>query len=199
VADTSRGFTDIVAPFDGTVLARLVDLGEMATPGRPLLTLYDAARLRVAVTVPQYRMPALGTVPTARAVLTGLARSIELTSIVVVPGADSRTHSTLVRLNLPPGLAGAYPGMFAQARFVTGTRRQLAVPEAAIVRRSEVTGVYVRAGGRVELRQVRLGPSTGDGAVEVLAGLVAGEEVAIEGARAGIAMRLAKDPTAESR
>lgn len=194
-ADTSRGFTDILAPFDGTVLSRQADLGEMATPGRPLLTLYDPVRLRVSVTVPQYRMSALARPIRAQILLQGQPAAISPATVVVVPGADSRTHATQVRLNLPEGYRDAYPGLFARARFVVGTRRQLTVPEGAIVRRSEVTAVYVLTGHRPELRQVRLGSPTEDGAVEILAGLVPGEQVALDPARAGIALRQPDVPT----
>jgi hypothetical protein len=60
-----------------------------------------------------------------------------------------------------------------------GTTQKLVVPEAALIRRGELTAVKVLANGRSQLRQVRVGPSTGTGVVEVLAGLIAGEQVAI--------------------
>ena len=190
-ADTSRGFTDIVAPFDGAVLSRQADLGEMATLGRQLVTLYDPTKLRVAVSIPQYRMAGLSARPRARVILAGVPQPIEPTAVVVVPGADSRTHSSQIRLNLPEGFRGAYPGMFARAQFITGTRKQLVIPECAVVLRSEVTAVYVWARNRLEFRQIRLGTPTDDGAIEVLAGLVPGEQVATEPVRAGIALRQA--------
>ena len=85
-------------------------------------------------------------------------------------------------LSLPPGLQGLAPGMFARAwlpvRATTGAR--LFIPTQAVVRRAEMTGAYVvDAAGRALLRQVRLGPSA-DGRTEVLAGLSAGERVALD-------------------
>ena len=79
------------------------------------------------------------------------------------------------------------PGQYAKASIVTGRVRSLAIPQSAVLRRSEVTAVYVLdAKGDAHLRQVRLGEPAGDGMVEVLAGLDAGERVAIEPIRAGI-------------
>lgn len=83
---------------------------------------------------------------------------------------------------LPPGIQGVSPGMFARAwlpvQAAGGAR--LFIPAQAVVRRAEMTGVYVvDASGRALLRQVRLGPSA-NGRTEVLAGLSAGERVALE-------------------
>jgi multidrug efflux pump subunit AcrA (membrane-fusion protein) len=104
----------------------------------------------------------------------------------VVPVADTRTHATQVRLALPES-ADLLPGQYARAWFVTGETRALAIPEAAVLRRSEVTAVYVldRA-GVAQLRQVRLGEPAGDGLVEVQAGLLPGERVSLEPVRSGI-------------
>jgi hypothetical protein len=100
--------------------------------------------------------------------------------------ADVRTHTTQVRLDLPEA-AGLMPGQYARAAIVTGHAKVLAVPEAAVLRRSEVTAVYVLdAKGKAQLRQVRLGETAGNGYVEVVAGLNPGERVSLEPVRAGI-------------
>jgi hypothetical protein len=104
----------------------------------------------------------------------------------VLPVADTRTHTTRVRLALPK-TAGLLPGQYARALFVTGHARALAIPAVAVLRRSEVTAVYVLdASGNAQLRQVRLGESAGEGLVEVLAGLTPGERVSLEPVRAGV-------------
>jgi multidrug efflux pump subunit AcrA (membrane-fusion protein) len=100
--------------------------------------------------------------------------------------ADTRTHTTRVRLALPEA-TGLLPGQYARALFVTGRTRALSIPASAVLRRSEVTAVYVLDGsGAARLRQVRLGETAGDGLVEVLAGLLPGERIALEPVRAGI-------------
>jgi hypothetical protein len=113
--------------------------------------------------------------------------------VTVIPVADARTHTTRIRLDLPEG-SGLMPGQYARASIVTGRMRALAIPQAAVLKRSEVTAVYViDAQDRVQLRQVRLGEAAGEGLVEVLAGLVAGERVALEPVRAGIEAAKAGD------
>jgi hypothetical protein len=93
-----------------------------------------------------------------------------------------------VRVVVPEYPEGAYPGMFARLHFIVGRARKLTVPAAAVIRRNELTAVYVVADdGRPRLRQVRLGEPAGEAGVEILAGLAAGERVALDPVRAAIA------------
>ena len=102
-----------------------------------------------------------------------------------MPLADSRSHTARLRLDLGQ-VAGLLPGQFARAYFVTGSARKLVVPEQAVLRRSEVTAVYVLDSGQPQLRQIRVGEAPVNGFVEVLAGLRAGERVARDPVRAGL-------------
>lgn len=187
-AQTERSFATIVAPYSGIVSARHVQLGEMAAPGKPLLTGFDPAGLRVVATVPSSQVPAIQAGARARIEVPSFGRWIDVKSVTVVPSADPRTHTTQVRLELPPDVKGVLPGVFARAHFVTGQAPRLLVPREAVIRRSEVTGVYVvDADGVPRLRQVRLGTAADDRSVEVLSGLRAGERVALEPVKAGMA------------
>jgi multidrug efflux pump subunit AcrA (membrane-fusion protein) len=94
-----------------------------------------------------------------------------------------------VRLELPDGQFGLYPGMFVKAAFAIGETERLLVPTQAVLRRSEVTAVYVVGPDGVRLRQVRVGQHFGD-SVEILSGLVAGEKVALDPVRAGMAAKI---------
>jgi multidrug efflux pump subunit AcrA (membrane-fusion protein) len=163
-----------------------VEVGDMAIPGRALLTLFDPRELRVTATLPQ-AMLAQARLDTAVAVeIPTLQKKLTAVSVTVVPTADVRTHTTRVRLTLPSS-PGLLPGQYARASFVIGQMRALAIPEAAVLRRSEVTAVYViDASGAARLRQIRLGESAGEGLVEVLGGLSPGERVSLEPVRAGI-------------
>jgi RND family efflux transporter MFP subunit len=185
-AQTERSFATIVAPYSGVVSARHVELGEMATPGKPLLTGFDPGTLRVTATVPQAQVAAIQAGAKARVEVPSSARSVEATQITVIPTADPRTHTTQVRLGLPPDVRGIYPGIYARAHFVTGRAPALLVPRAAVLQRSEVTAVYVVGDSGLQLRQIRLGTAGDEHAVEVLAGLRAGERVALEPVKAGI-------------
>ncbi|HQZ45702.1 MAG TPA: efflux RND transporter periplasmic adaptor subunit [Usitatibacteraceae bacterium] len=186
-ASTERSFTTIVAPYSGVVSARLVQLGEMATPGKPLLTGFDPSSLRVVATVASAQVPSIQAGARARIEIPSLERWVDVKSVTVVPSADMRTHTTQVRLDLPANAKGLLPGVFARAHFVTGKAPRLMAPRAAVLYRSEVTAVYVvDEKGAPGLRQVRLGTATDEKSVEVLAGLKAGERVAVEPVKAGM-------------
>ena len=184
-AATERGFATVVAPYSGIVSARHVELGEMATPGKPLMTGFDPGTLRVTATVPQAQVAAIQAGAKARIELPSVARWIEAASLTVIPAADPRTHTTQVRIGLPAEVRGIYPGIYARAHFVTGRKPALLVPRAAVIRRSELTAVYV-VSDSIQLRQIRLGTAGDERAVEVLAGLRAGERVALEPVKAGL-------------
>jgi len=189
-ASATRSFSVINAPFTGLVSARHAQIGDMASLGRPLVTLFDPATLRVVASVPQSRLDEVRKVSNASVEFTGQGKWIEAISITVLPAADSNTHISRVRLDLPKDISGIYPGMFARVHFAVGNQKKLVVPLPAIVRRSEVTGVYVvDARGRVQFRQVRLGEAADQGYSEVLTGLSAGEQVALEPVKAGIYLK----------
>lgn len=186
-AETERGFATIVAPYSGVVSTRHVELGEMATPGKPLMTGFDPGTLRVTATVPQAQVAAIQAGAKARVEVPSIAKWVEATQLTVIPTADPRTHTTQVRLGLPADVRGIYPGIYARAHFVTGRASALLVPRSAVLQRSEVTAVYVIGdSGIPQLRQVRLGTAGDEHAIEVLAGLRPGERVALEPVKAGM-------------
>ena len=186
-AATERSFATIVAPYGGVVAARHVQLGEMATPGKPIMTGFDPSSLRVVATVASTQVAAIQALGKARVEIPAANRWVEARSITVVPAADPRTHSTLVRIELPEDVSGVYPGVFARAHFVTGRAARLMVPREAVLRRSELTAVYVVGdSGAPRLRQVRLGTVSDERGIEVLAGLKAGERVALDPVAAGM-------------
>lgn len=186
-AATQRDFATIVAPYGGVVAARHVEVGEMAVPGKPLMTGFDPATLRVAADVPQSQVAAIETERRARIEIPSRAQWVEAQSLTIIPSADPLTHTTRVRLDLPPDYGAIYPGVAARVHFVVGKAPRLLVPRAAVVQRSELTAVYVIAtGGQPQLRQVRIGEAGDEASIEVLAGLLAGERVALEPVKAGM-------------
>jgi RND family efflux transporter MFP subunit len=190
-AVAAQSFTTITAPFAGVVGETLAELGDMAQPGRPLVTVFDPRDLRVAATVPQAALPKLKLGESIHVDVPALGKSFVATKATVIPLADAHTHTSRIRLDLPAA-DGLLPGQFARARFVTGSERALAIPATAVLRRGEVTAVYViDAGGRAQLRQVRTGEPVGDGQVEILAGLAVGERIAANPVQAGMAPAVA--------
>lgn len=187
-AATERSFATIVAPYSGVVAARHVELGEMAAPGKPLMTGFDPADMRVVAALPQAQVAAARASGTARVEIPSLKQWLEVRELSFLPAADPRTQTTRVRLQLPAETRGVYPGIFARAHFTVGRAFKLLAPRAAVLRRSEVTAVYVLDDKDTpRLRQVRLGEQSGPDWVEVLSGLKQGERVALEPVKAGFA------------
>jgi len=186
-AAVSKGYTTVVAPISGVVSARNVEVGEMAAPGKPLLTTFDPNDMRVVAEVPQSMVPEIRALSRAAVEVPSVGKWIKVNSMVIVPAADPRTHSTRVRLYLAGDERDIYPGVYAQAHFAVGRAKKLVIPVQSVIRRSEVSGVYVVSNkGATSFRQIRLGEKTGDGLVEVLAGVSAGEQVALEPIKAGM-------------
>jgi RND family efflux transporter MFP subunit len=181
-ARTRSDFHIVKAPYDGVVATVSVVLGDMAMPGRPLLTLYDPTALRVTAAIPQTAVGEPGTPLAPRAEIPGAAAGlVSPVRVQLLPTVDVASHTLELRLDLPPDTHAA-PGMYARAWLAgpgTGEPR-LFVPEQALVRRFELAGVYVIAiDGKPLLRQVRPGRSEG-GQVEILSGVAAGERVALD-------------------
>lgn len=192
-ASVGLGHATVRAPIDGVVAQRLTELGEMATPGKPLLALYDPRGLRVTASIPQYRLAQIRTVRQARVEFPEPGKWVEATGVAVLPTADPATHVSPVRLGLPAGLGGVLPGMHARAHFVVGRAEKLTVPRAAVVRRGEVSAVYVRdEQDRSTLRQLRLGEPLGADQIEVLAGLRGGERVLLDPLQAAAQLKAGK-------
>lgn len=189
----ARGYASVIAPFSGVVASRLVEVGEMMTIGKPMMVGFDPSQLRVVVNVPQYKLADIGTHPKVSVELTSVKRWVKAAAVSVQPSADSRTHSTQVRITMPAHEKGIYPGMFVRAHFAVGKANKLLIPANSVVRRSEVVGVYVvDEKGDARLRQIRLGETTEDNEVEVLVGLNPGENVALDPIKAGMAVSQSK-------
>ena len=194
VAEAQSGFFVLSAPYAGIVSEVTATVGDMAMPGRPLLVLHDPSALRVVASVPQSMLTGLSDkLKSVRYEIPGLSSQTSPRAPAqtqLLPSVDAATHTAQIRLVLPTGNAadmtgstGLAPGMFARVWLpATGSTAQadaerLYLPSTAILRRAEMTGVYViDAQGQPRLRQVRLGRAAGE-LVEVLSGVRKGEQV----------------------
>lgn len=200
LAQTQSGFFLLKAPYAGIVSEVAVTLGDMALPGRPLLTLHDPSALRVTAAVPQALLGELGTkLDQVRYEINGMGGSaarLQPASVELLPTIDAASHTAQIRLALPPATAdkALMPGLFARVWLPVGGSakagpQRLFLPASAILRRAELTAAYVvDAQGKPSLRQVRLGRVAGD-QVEVLSGLRPGDKVAADPQAAAAAAR----------
>lgn len=200
LAQTQSGFFLLKAPYAGIVSEVAVTLGDMALPGRPLLTLHDPSALRVTAAVPQALLGELGSkLDQVRYEVNGMGGSaarLQPASVELLPTIDAASHTAQIRLALPPAAAdkALMPGLFARVWLPVGGSakagpQRLFLPTSAILRRAELTAAYVvDAQGKPSLRQVRLGRVAGD-QVEVLSGLRPGDKVAADPQAAAAAAR----------
>lgn len=188
----AQGFTRVTAPYDGWVRETLVQAGDLAVPGKPIVTLYAPLPLRAVVHVPLSRGATARAaadvevrVPTGN----GAAAWIKPVQRELLPAADAVAQTVEWRLQLPPTVAAQLtPGQQVRVRFSASEAVRVMVPAAAVLRRGELTAVYAAdpQGGFV-LKAVRLGADHGAAGVEVLAGLRPDDAVALDPVRAGLA------------
>jgi RND family efflux transporter MFP subunit len=176
-AKVRLSYTQIIAPYSGVVTERLIELGEMVSPGQHLMTGVSLEQLRAVVNIPQYLISAVRA--SASPEFTSLdGRHIKGEEVTVIPYADTASHTFKVRVDLPKAVQNIYPGSYGKLRFSIGEEQVRVIPQSTIVQRSEVAGVYVLDGeGKLLFRQIRLGRILENEQREVLAGLNVGEEV----------------------
>ncbi|HET7527493.1 MAG TPA: efflux RND transporter periplasmic adaptor subunit [Burkholderiaceae bacterium] len=192
-AALAHGFTTVTAPFDAVVLATLVEAGDLATPGRPVATVYAPGAMRAVVQVPSSRATLARDAAQVQVVLPD-GRAVEPTTRTVLPSADPVSQTVEWRLDLPTqAVAGLLPGQSVQVRFAAAAAASgrptapVVVPSSALLRRGELTAVYVVQGDRFVLRAVRAGIDRGAAGTEIHAGLKPGERIAADAVKAGLA------------
>lgn len=169
----------ITAPFDGQVVDQLVEVGDLAAPGRPLMRVEDGRSLRLHVSLSERNMNAARTGEKMNVVAPSVeGKTWTGTVAEVVPAIDPATRSQLVKIDLPadPALRS---GLYARARFAAGEREALSVPKSAVIRRGGMQGVFIANGERASFRLLELAAAAGD-VMEVLSGLAAGDRVVLD-------------------
>ena len=183
----AQGFTRVTAPFDGWVLQTQAEAGDLAVPGKPLLTLYAPLPMRVVVQVPVSRAGAARSASLLEILLPD-GRWVKPAAKSTVPSADPVSQTVEWRLELTAESAKALlPGQQVRVRFAGAQVSRLLAPVGSVLRRGELTAVYVVSGKGFALRTVRLGASHGAQGVEILAGLAEGERIALDPVQAGMA------------
>jgi multidrug efflux pump subunit AcrA (membrane-fusion protein) len=182
--DTKIRDAKSVAPFDGVITKKLVEVGDPVQPGQPLLKYADMSKLQIKVEVPARLMPGVkkGMVFPARLDVGDV--DIQVKVVQIFPIADPDRHTVTVKLDIPPGAPGG-AGMYAEVMIndINAQVRELpVVPRDALVWRGSLPGVYVmNENNQRELRLVRTGHDVGSDGVAILSGLRAGERVVVRG------------------
>lgn len=174
-AGATASFLRVTAPFDGVVTEKLVEPGNLATPGLPLVRVEDTRGFRLEARVDESRAARVTAGAVVDVVLDGPAGeplTVKGTVAEVSRAVDADARTFVVKVTLPetPGIRS---GSFGRVRIPGATRTALAVPAEALVTHGQVTSVFVVDGDVARLRLVRVRGT------EVLAGLAAGETIVI--------------------
>lgn len=178
-AENQLQYAEVRAPVDGTVVKKLLNTGDLASPGATVLILENAQQLSVETHISERFIAAIHEGDEASVELASLPDPLKAVIRQVVPAADPLTHQFLVKLSLPQ-MPEVLPGMFTEVRFAIGSRRALLLPAAAVVQRHGLHGVYLADANNVlHYRLIRPGRMI-NGRIEVLAGLSDGDRIAAE-------------------
>jgi RND family efflux transporter MFP subunit len=178
-AVVAASFAAITAPFDGVVTEKLVEPGNLATPGAPLLRVEEDDALRLEVRLDASRAAHITAGQEVEVVLDPIATPapgvVRGRVVEVARAVDAASQAFLVKIDLPVSPA-VRSGTFARARFRGASRDALAIPPSAIVRRGQLPSVFVVQDGRARMRIISTGIEN-RAHVEVLGGIAAGDSV----------------------
>jgi RND family efflux transporter MFP subunit len=175
-------YSNITAPFSGTVTNTFVKEGDMANPGMPLVSVEGATRLQVTSMVSENDIASIKKgmavkvlVKSSNDMLTGKVSEVSVS-------ATNTGGQYLVKINLDKTDSSVLSGMFVNVQFPVANKTQttpierVLVPETALVKQGQLTGIYTIGTGNVAiLRWLRVGKNFGT-QVEVLSGLSANEQ-----------------------
>jgi RND family efflux transporter MFP subunit len=177
-AETLLSYTKVTAPFAGVITRKHADVGDLATPGKPLLDMEDSTALRLEADVPEAVVGKLTLGDKLPVRIAALETELEGVVSEIAPAADSGSRTFLVKLDLP-GTSGLRAGQFGRVAMPVGVTRALRVPAAAVTQRGQMELVFIVSEGKAQLRLVKTGKRLG-GEVELISGVSAGERVVVE-------------------
>jgi RND family efflux transporter MFP subunit len=182
-------YTVVRAPYSGFVVERHIQIGEIANPGKPLMTGFSLEKLRVKAEVPQQFAAAIR--KGGQAIIYGPNKVvIQSSDLTVFPFADPKSNTVTIRIALPEGTKSVFPGMLVKTAFKVGQSTNISIPLSAVVHRGELVGVYIiDKNEKIQLQQIRIGRKHGKDRVEVLAGLKDGDKLALDPLMASIKLK----------
>ena len=176
-AEVMLGYATVLAPFDGVVARQLVNAGDLATPGLPLLEVEGTDVFQVEAGIPDSLAPRLvvGTPLTVEVPTDGIAfvgQLVELSS-----AADANARTVPAKISIPAGSA-VRSGQYARVQVPGAPIRALLAPAAAVSTLGQMERVFVANDGRAVLRLVKTGAARGD-RIEILSGLADGDRLVL--------------------
>lgn len=166
-----------VAPFEGVILQKMVEVGDTVQVGQPLLRYGFVKYKRLQADVPASLMSQVSMGMVVPAKINGVAETMAKVS-QIYPVADAEQHTVTVKFDLPVDVVAA-PGMYAEiylSNSQTNEEPVVLVPRTALLSGRSLPSVLVVENGSSSLRLVRLGADYGN-KVEVISGLKPGMKI----------------------
>jgi len=179
-AKAMMSYVEITAPFTGVVTKKWAEQGDLAAPGKPVISIEDPSALQLDADVPQTLAPMLQRGARLDVRVDGVSGEVTGSVSEISPAADSASRTFRVKVDLSPH-AGLSSGQFARLVVPVGEANSLRVPTAAVVQRGQLEIVFVVANQHARLHLVKTGKHIAD-EWEILSGLEAGDAVVVEGA-----------------
>jgi multidrug efflux pump subunit AcrA (membrane-fusion protein) len=183
-AQVYTSYGRVASPMNGIVTAKQAEVGAMAAPGAPLLTLEDDSHYRLEASVEESQIRSIQVSDQVQVRIDALGDE-ELSGTVaeIVPASDPASRSNMVKIDLPVQRA-LRSGSFGRARFSSGQKQAITIPHRSIIERGQLVSVFVvDDSGIARLRLIKTGKAYGD-RVEVLTGLSDGDRIVIDGVEA---------------
>jgi RND family efflux transporter MFP subunit len=179
-AEAMLGYAKIAAPFSGVVSRKLVDVGDLATPSRPLLELEDPSVMRLEADIPETLITRVRLGEKMMVRVSSLTNDFEGIVCEIAPTADPYSRTIRAKLDLPatPDLR---IGQFGRVAVLLNEINTVRVPASAVVVRGQMEIVFVVRNQKAELRLVKTGKRFGS-EWEIVSGLNPDEQVVTEGA-----------------
>jgi membrane fusion protein (multidrug efflux system) len=177
-ATVTLGYAVIRSPYEGIVVDKLSDVGDLATPGKPLLTLYESGRLWLEAAVPEEQAGEIHIGKSYQVRLDSLDKVMSGRLVEIVPSADSSSRTITARVTIPH-TENVFPGLFGRMLIPVGERERVMIPQSAVLRVGQLTMVDVDESGTLRRRSVQVGRQIGN-EIEILSGLVPGEKVSLD-------------------
>jgi multidrug efflux pump subunit AcrA (membrane-fusion protein) len=172
---TYLGYTELRAPFDGLVLQKLMDIGNLAAPGQSILKIGSHENVIYAyINGSVVRNVKVGQEVAVE--IPSASQTFSSTILDVDPNIDPATRNFRVKLS---GNGDLVPGMYASVRFGEGSEETMIVPRSAVLERGELSLVFIDENNRAEMRIVKTGRSLKD-TIEILSGLTPGEKIIVD-------------------
>lgn len=178
--DESLQNANSYAPFDGVIVKKMVEQGDIVQPGMPLVSFADITRLQIHVEVPTRLLKTIQVGQQLQASLDGQAEPIPVRVDRIFPMAAAGGHTTTVKFRLPEGVQ-AHSGMYAEVMLSDpeGSAEALPkIPESAMVWRGSLPAVFkVEQDGSIKLRLIRIDEEAENGMVRVVSGIRNGDRI----------------------